>query len=316
MIDYHKVVETNFFTHLLHHSVWFTKDYLLYVENALIKEQYRRYHYKNIRAIYVVPSNGFRNGVIILSLLCILFISFLFLSRFQQYFWYAPLLITLGFQIYHIARGKMGTLYLHTAVSNVRLKAVTRISQANRLIAYFKPFIEDAQKDINQDNSEISREDIVEDIDPTKTIGNDEKIPVSLYYSVLLFILLQALTFFLLCFLSSTILLITQSIFWVSSVTLSIVALFKSRKMHSLKKFKLTNGIYLILNNILLFSYYMIIYTFYAANIRENKNIMYYFLENFHAKAPLITGFHGFWGFLLFIFSIVMYSLNKRYLKE
>jgi hypothetical protein len=128
-------------------SLWLGSDHLLAVEGASYYEDYKRFYFRDIQAIFMHPTsrratwNGILAPLLIMHVLVLTYLG-------------APTLVTaivavlLGIPLFlNNLRGTACRVYLRTAVQVEELAALGRVRQANIAIAQLRAKIAAAQSE-------------------------------------------------------------------------------------------------------------------------------------------------------------------------
>ncbi|HTV39756.1 MAG TPA: hypothetical protein VMF08_04220 [Candidatus Sulfotelmatobacter sp.] len=138
-------------------SLWLGPDHLLRIDAENFRENYKRFYYRDIQAILVQKTDGFRNWNIILGIVVAgLFVLTLSLIASSGARWTSDTIGTVCFfgfivalfvliLVLHIVAGPTCRTYLRTAVQIEELSSLGRIKMARHALAEIHPFIVAAQ---------------------------------------------------------------------------------------------------------------------------------------------------------------------------
>lgn len=129
---------------------WLADDHLLYVEVAGFVERYRRFHFRDIEAIVVLPNTRANLWALVWSLpllvgLAILIPAILKGSAAGVVAGAIVLAVALLPMIVHLARGPMCTTVIQTRINRQALRSLGRRRDADRAVEELRPLIEQAQ---------------------------------------------------------------------------------------------------------------------------------------------------------------------------
>lgn len=150
--EYYRLPGNRGITFLGRHSLWRGKDHVLSITNRGYSEDYRRFYYTDIQAIYFQKTAGAMIGNILYTLVFAV-LAFLALYGWKTQGWEewgtVTVLVFAGFFLLllalNIARGATCKAYLRTAVQIQPLPSLSRVRTSIKAIAMLRPLIEAAQ---------------------------------------------------------------------------------------------------------------------------------------------------------------------------
>jgi hypothetical protein len=128
-------------------SLWLADDHLLAVDGASYYEEYKRFYFRDIQAIFMHPTSrrAIWNGVLAsLLIMHVLVLAWLGLSAITIGIVAAVLAIPL---IINNALGPACRVYLRTAVQVEELAALSRVGRARKALEKLRPLIAAAQRE-------------------------------------------------------------------------------------------------------------------------------------------------------------------------
>jgi hypothetical protein len=128
-------------------SLWLGPDHLLSVRSQRFREQYKRYYFRDIRAIAIARSRRFHISTRSLAIGAVWFIAQIVVAvnrlSWAPWLWLVPVLLAIVWA--YISLEKSCRCRIYTAVSADGLPSVYRIWTARRFLAILEPHIRSAQ---------------------------------------------------------------------------------------------------------------------------------------------------------------------------
>ncbi len=133
-------------------SFWMGKDHLLYVENHIFMESYKRFFYNDVQLVTIQRTS-------LSNLFTIIFCLLLALALFVAMpvdsanipAWFLAGLFTL-LLLFNLWLGPTCAFYIQTAVQTVKITPVQRLRTARRVINLIQPHIEQVQGQLDQES--------------------------------------------------------------------------------------------------------------------------------------------------------------------
>jgi hypothetical protein len=129
-------------------QLWLAGDHILLVNSSWWVQNYRRFRLSEIQALVAVERPSWRPVqavVLVITLLLLALSLWGAVSITGKIFGAIVFGSTLAAEIADLARGPYCRLTLHTAVSDIRIPAITRMRAAERFLAAIVPSIESSQ---------------------------------------------------------------------------------------------------------------------------------------------------------------------------
>lgn len=124
-------------TFLAKDSLWLGQDHMLYVVMWFISEEYRRFYFKDIQAITIHRTPGFKRLNILFAILWAgALLAALASDSGVDIFFFVVTGIIAVFFIVHLLRGPTCECHIRTAVQNVKLTPLKREKKAKKVIKH------------------------------------------------------------------------------------------------------------------------------------------------------------------------------------
>jgi hypothetical protein len=135
---------------LTRHSLWQADDHLLHVRRSEFTERYERFYFRDIQAIVIQRTATSRVlAAIMLGLLALtLILALTRASRGAMVFWWILTAVLGAAALWNWRLGPTCVCYLMTAIDRYRLKALSRVAAAERVLTRLQPVIQRAQADL------------------------------------------------------------------------------------------------------------------------------------------------------------------------
>ena len=248
-------------------SLWIGSDHLLSITNRGYSEDYKRFYYRDIRALLVRKTLAYVAGNSILGALAGIFVL-LHVLGFTVWNWEEAPHIGVGFWtalfliffLTHLLRGPTCAVSLYTAVHAEPLPSLSRIRVARKAIAILRARVEAVQGVLSPDQAFPGAS--FQELNPAPVwMPAAERQPEKLeeysgnfHASLFAVLLFNAVLTFVACFIRNVPINIVNVLVGAALVISLIGALIRQRKSHmggALKKITWTSGIYIWLVSVL-----------------------------------------------------------------
>ncbi len=134
-------------------TLWLGDDHLLHVRQHLTEDQYRRFYFKDIHWIRVFQDSRGLITCILLGLLVSTAAFFFLLSGSLaiRIFWSLIGVPSFILLLLYMSGGRSCSVWIGTAIGEMRLLAPSRMKQARRVLETIEPLIREAQADLEQE---------------------------------------------------------------------------------------------------------------------------------------------------------------------
>lgn len=176
------------------HTLWAGEDHLLHIHSQRVRENYKRYYYKDIQAVYIRKNAKMliENCILGFFLTCSLLLAWFDVVPIFHYIMSVPL--GLAF-LYNLFRGPTCHCHIQTLVQKEQLPSLYRIRTARKAMDILQPLIIESQGELTEamlktaGESEGSSEPVPAPSEPLASPGDR---PNSRMHGILFFLLLAS----------------------------------------------------------------------------------------------------------------------------
>lgn len=130
------------------YTLWMGRDHLLHIATGIFVEEYKRFYFRDIQSLIVHKSNSWLVWNFVLLFLA--FVSALITGAFADIERMAAGIITILLiliVLISFIRGPGCVCYIQTSVQTQRLRSISRINKAKKIMDFLKPMVHRSQQE-------------------------------------------------------------------------------------------------------------------------------------------------------------------------
>lgn len=135
-------------------TLWLAEDHILYVVLWFITEDYRRFYFRDIRALtYRRTAIGRIANIILTGILAAPLATAFFYTDVERRAFLIVAAVFGFLLLINVLLGPTCDCYIDTAVQRVKLTPLTRTRKAKRVLRYLTPYIQGAQSETGRNRN-------------------------------------------------------------------------------------------------------------------------------------------------------------------
>lgn len=130
------------------YTLWMGKDHLLHIATGIFVEEYRRFYFRDIQSLIVHKSNSWLVWNFVLLFLA--FVSAMIAVAFSDIARMVAgmmAILLIMFVLISFIRGPGCVCYIQTAVQTQKLRSISRLNKAQKIMDFLKPIIIESQQE-------------------------------------------------------------------------------------------------------------------------------------------------------------------------
>jgi hypothetical protein len=156
--EYRRIPGRSWLTVAGRHSLWLGDDHVLSVWNYYVIEEYKRFYFRDIQALWISRTSRRRSLGLVFGGLVAFFLLIVWVTRSSPLVIFPafPLLVFSSLFVINWARGPSCECWVQTAVQTERLVCLRRMKTAQRALQLLRRRIEAVQGRLTQEHLQVS----------------------------------------------------------------------------------------------------------------------------------------------------------------